>query len=326
MKLLRIKQLFGVALTAGVIFSCGPAAGVKEEKPLIVETPENAPVILEEKIEDNREMVDGFRVKVDSRATIEEAKILEKEIAEKIDEPIYSELIVDQYMVYVGDCQSKEDGEELKKKMRLMGFNKSYLVPKQVFKRVDGKVSVENISVEDKPAIDLSTEALSGMEKHLGYRVQVFAGKSKQNAEKFRRELAGLFKEKIYLVVTNELYKLQIGDYKSKPSADVARDAIRLANKDLEGAFTVESIIYKDKNSAINSTDKFYVQIGAFATNDGAQRILETAVSMGFKAIVLDEDGMFKVIVGDYPDKTAAEEAKSSLVSNGFEGAWILEK
>jgi len=322
------KLLLALILTALLFNSCGPAAGVKEEQPLVVETPENAPVIVEENVEDNREMVDGFRVKVDSRSTIEEAKELSKEIAGKIDEPIYEELIVDQYMVYVGDCQTKEDGEELKKKLRFMGYSKSYLVPKKVYKKVDGKVSVENINQEDQSQIDLSNQALADKEKSLGFRVQVSASKVKENAEKFRRELSLLVKEKIYLVVANDMYKLQIGDFTSKPAADIFRDQLRVNSQvDMSGAFTVESVIYKDKETTGSSdADKFFVQVGAFSSEEGANRLMESATGLEYKAIVLKEDGMYKVIIGSYPTRTAADEAKATLINNGFDGAWVIER
>lgn len=323
------KLLVAIMLTALTFNSCGPAAGVKEEQPLVVESPESTPVIAEENVEDNREMVDGFRVKVDSRATIDEAKDLSKEIAGKIsDEQIYEELIVDQYMVYVGDCQTKEEGEELKKKLRFMGYSKSYLVPKKVFKKKDAAVSIENISPEDQSEIEQSNQALAGKEKALGYRVQVSASKVKENAEKFRRELSLFIKEKIYLVVANDMYKLQIGDFSSKPAADVFRDQLRTSTQvDLNGAFTVESVVYRSKATAGSSdSDKFFVQVGAFSSEEGANRLMESSIGLGYKAIVLKEDGMYKVIIGGYPDRSAADEAKATLINNGFDGAWVIER
>ncbi|MCK4980720.1 MAG: SPOR domain-containing protein, partial [Candidatus Delongbacteria bacterium] len=41
---------------------------------------------------------------------------------------------------------------------------------------------------------------------------------------------------------------------------------------------------------------------------------------------IYDNEGLFKVLIGAYDSKEAAEVAKQKVVSDGFEGAWILEK
>ena len=51
-------------------------------------------------------------------------------------------------------------------------------------------------------------------------------------------------------------------------------------------------------------------------------------ISVDFEALTvpLIKEGIFKVIIGGYPDRAAADEAKTALINNGFDGAWIIER
>ncbi|NOR46221.1 MAG: hypothetical protein GQ534_11600, partial [Candidatus Delongbacteria bacterium] len=49
--------------------------------------------------------------------------------------------------------------------------------------------------------------------------------------------------------------------------------------------------------------------------------------SLGYtNSEIYDNEGLYKVLTGPYETKAAAEVAKQKVVSDGFEGAWILEK
>lgn len=362
-KIMCVISLIFVLIT----ISCGPAAGVKETKPTesseittdnsseIVsvekDNSEIPDVIIEDKI-DAREMIQGYRVKVATKSTSEEADMLEKTIVDALDVPVYIEFIIDKYMVYAGDCQNKEAAEELKKKLNMMGFSQIYAVPKEVYKDIDfNKIEeVKKLNETNQTSNALSDPAavmqIEGKQKRIGYRVQIFAGVNKDYAvkikEKARRDLDWdkIF-DKIYILLADNLYKVQIGDYKAKIEAEAIKKKIK---KYYEGAFIVKTTVFEDETSSSDDdivsgnnynanqenstleTGEYFIQIGAFSTPAGSEIIKARAIELGFKCEIYEDGNLFKVLVGAYPTRIEAEKSKEKLMNSGFSGAWIMEK
>ena len=157
-----------------LLSSCVPVQGVKDSQ-----YGENDPsnrIIIEENLDD-REMIDGYRIKVASTGSMEEANLLEKQIVNAVQEPVYIEFIVDKYMIYVGDCQNKEEANTLKERLRSTGFTKIYSVPKRVYKGAEEQVVIRTTEVADITVTETKEEPK--FEKFLGYRVQIGALKLK---------------------------------------------------------------------------------------------------------------------------------------------------
>jgi len=179
----KMKLIILSMVSVIVLSSCVPAQGVKDSK-YGIDDPSNK-IIIEENLED-REMIDGYRIKVASTESMEEANLLEKQIVEAVQEPVYIEFIVDKYMIYVGDCQNKEEANTLKERLRLSGFTKIYSVPKRVYKAEEDKV-IHTVEPADMTIVKTVEEPK--FEKFLGYRVQIGAFRDEEKAKKLKEQV-----------------------------------------------------------------------------------------------------------------------------------------
>ena len=316
-KIIILSMVFILLLS-----SCVPVKGVKGAK--YGENDPSNSIIIEENLED-REMIDGYRIKVASTGSMEEANLLEKQIVESVQEPVYIEFIVDKYMIYVGDCQNKEETNTLKERLRLNGFTKIYSVPKRVYKREE--VQIAHTTEPDDITIT-ETKEEPKFEKILGYRVQIGAFRDESKAKKLKAKVSEQIPARVYVVLAEDnLHKVQIGDFIARLDADNMKETLI---KDFQylGSFIQKSWIFIGDDSGKNSTGKYYIQIGAFSTQENAKQFEDNSIKpLGYtNSEIYDNEGLFKVLIGAYDSKEAAEVAKQKVVSDGFEGAWILEK
>lgn len=334
MKRIIYIQLFLILIVG--IFSCAPKQGIKEdtsankEEAVIIseKTTEEAPIIKEIEM-DKSAMIDGYRIKATVATTIEQINEIEKDITDALNEPVYYEFVVDKYIIYVGDCQTKEEANELKAKLKKLGYTRIYAMPRKVYKRYNMR-KVENTSeateTVSSEATSSSNEIIS--EKMVGYRVQLFAGQNKEGAEKVREMAKDVTNFKIYiLLASDDLYKVQVGDFKSKIDAEALRGKLV---GEFKGAFIAKAYINCNNTTTVAEeaqSSGFFIQIGAFSSRPGAEQYQSMAKEMNFtNCIIKREDELYKVLVGSFETRENAETAKENLITSGFEGAWILEK
>lgn len=305
-----------------LLSSCVPVQGVKTTE-YGANDPSNK-IIVEENLED-REMIDGYRIKVASTGSMDEADLLEKQIVEAVQEPVYIEFIVDKYMIYVGDCQNKEEANTLKERLKLNGFTKIYSVPKRVYKGAEEQI----IRTTESTDITIAkTTEEPQFEKFLGYRVQIGAFQEEDKAKRLKEIVSKQVSERVYVVLAEDnLYKVQIGDYIARLDADKLKEYL-VKDHGYLGSFIQKSWIFISEETGGNSSGKFYIQIGAFSSNENAKQFDENSIkSLGYtNSQIYEHEGLFKVLIGAYESKEAAESAKQKVVADGFEGAWILEK
>lgn len=302
-----------------VISSCTPSKGVTETK-YGPDDPSNK-IVIEEDLS-KRDMIDGYRIKVSSVDAENDALMIEKQIVEAVQEPVYIEFIVDKYMIYAGDCQNKEEANILKEKLAAAGFDKVYAVPKKVYKKVIvEQIAADSPSADEKPAAVVEDT----FNKVIGYRVQVFAAKEKSNAEKIKSMASKDISERIYIVLADDnLYKVQIGDYLSKMDAEKMRDKIKLL-PNYSDAFVQSSYVFYDKSV---STGEYYIQVGAFSTLESADDFIAKKLKdLGYSnAAAFNENNLYKVLIGGYKTNQEALDIKDKLKNDGFEGSWIIQK
>ncbi|OGE82184.1 MAG: hypothetical protein A2Y39_06865 [Candidatus Delongbacteria bacterium GWF2_40_14] len=315
-----ILSLIIAVISSFVISSCTPTRGVTEAK-YGPDDPSNK-IVIEEDLS-KRDMIDGYRIKVASVDAEKDALILEKQIVEAVQEPVYMEFIVDKYMVYAGDCQNKEEANVLKDKLLAAGFDKVYSVPKKVYKK---EISLPETSepastvTESVPVTERDT-----FNKVIGYRVQIFAAKEKANAEKIKTLAMKDITERIYIILADDnLYKVQVGDYLSKIDAEKMRDKIK-SLPNYADAFVQNTYIFYDKAA---DSGEYYIQIGAFSTRESADEFIAKKLSdLGYtNAVVYNENSLFKVLIGGYATNQEALDIKDKLKNDGFEGSWIIQK
>ncbi|MDA3885786.1 MAG: SPOR domain-containing protein [Candidatus Delongbacteria bacterium] len=317
-KFIILSMIFVLLLS-----SCVPVQVVKESQ--YGENDPSNKIIIEENLED-REMIDGYRIKVASTESMEEANLLEKQIVNAVQEPVYIEFIVDKYMIYVGDCQNKEEANTLKERLRMNGFTKIYSVPKRVYKGVEERV-IHTTEVADITVTETKVDEPK-FEKFLGYRVQIGAFKDEDKARKLKDMVSKQVSDRVYVVLAEDnLHKVQIGDYSARIDADMMKETL-ITSYEYLGSFIQKSWIFIGDDSGMNLTGKFYIQIGAFATSENAKQFADNSIKpLGYKnSEIYNNEGLFKVLIGAYNSKEAAEVAKQKIVLDGFEGAWILEK
>lgn len=310
-------------LTVLVISSCAPQSGVSETR-FGPDDPSNK-IVIEEDLT-KRGMIDGYRVKVASVDTENEALMIEKQVVEAVQEPVYIEFIVDKYMVYVGDCQNKEEANILRDKIAALGFEKTYSVPKKVYKKAIIETPDTPV-VTNKPDItpETATESSDRFNQVIGYRVQIFAARDKNNAEKVKNLAMNDTKERVYVVLADDnLYKVQVGDYLSRIDAEKMRDKLR-ALPNYQDAFIQNTYVFYDTQTSGGS---YYIQVGAFSTSASAEEFIKTSLNTrGYNnTSVQFDNNLYKVLVGGYNSNEEAASIKEKLQENGFEGTWIIKK
>jgi len=169
-----------------------------------------------------------------------------------------------------------------------------------------------------------------------GYRCQVFAGSIKENAEKITRELKNQDFSPVYLLKTPEgLYKVQVGDFKEREPAEnlllklykagfkntwLVQTDIRVPREEMEEPITSDSV----------ESDEFslFYGIQIFATREKirAQALkarLQTQLDVPVR--IIQNDQFYKVVIGKFGDRKAAEGLLSTLREKGFSDAWITQ-
>ena len=309
-------------LTSLVFLSCAPGAGVAESR-FAPDDPTHK-IVREEDLS-RREMIDGYRIRVAAVDTEREALEIEKQVAEAIQEPIYIEFIVDKYMVYAGDCQDRDEANELRDKISAMGFQRVYSVPRKVFRKTEPPKVVSPVSSAPRTAPEATQDINERFDQVIGYRVQIFAARDRGNAERVRSSAMRDIRERIYVVLADDnLYKVQVGDYLARIDAEKMRDKLRL-NPNYTDAFIQNTFIFHE---SAQDTGRFYIQVGAFSTRQSAEDFISTSLNPRghSNTLIHFDDNTHKVLVGGYSTETEASSVRETLKNSGFEGAWIIRK
>ena len=330
-KMINFLSILIVFIVMVMMVSCTPTKTIKEDalveenipkEETIVEEENYAEeaIVIEEKSE-TAEMISGFRIRAAEASSLEEANEIEKKIVDELGESVYVEFIVDKYMIYVGDCQDRDEAENLKTNLKLMGFTRRvFIAPKKVYKRQTIKVSTlthddgvgggDGTSMVEKKAVN-------------GYRVQVFAGMNKENAENVRLQIQGNISYKVYIIVADNLYKVQVGDFQARLNAEALLASLQ---DSFPGCFIQKTLVLAN-DEVKQVLGKYYVQLGAFASKEGAKSFQATVKEFNYSnSIIFEENEFYKVLIGAYKSREQAEEIKQKLIMIGFDGAWIVEK
>jgi cell division protein FtsN len=206
-----------------------------------------------------------------------------------------------------------------------MGFEKTYSVPKKVYKKaivetpVTSETSGPEITEETTPTVP------DRFNQVIGYRVQIFAARDKNNAEKVKNLAMNDTKERVYVVLADDnLYKVQVGDYLSRIDAEKMRDKLR-ALPNYQDAFIQNTYVFYDTSTSEGS---YFIQVGAFSTSESAEEFIKTSLNTrGYNnTSVQFDNNLYKVLVGAYSSNEEAAAVKEKLQTNGFEGTWIIKK
>jgi len=169
-----------------------------------------------------------------------------------------------------------------------------------------------------------------------GYRCQVFAGGDLQQAQRITEALNSKINAKVYIVESaDSLFKVQVGNYTDRRQAE--NMLLKLWKLGYQGSWLVQMKIVPQENAAkpvapvapatTVQPDFYYgVQVFASSSADRARSLSQSLKSkLNAKIRLIEGDGLWKVVLGRFPKREAAEELRNRLRRSGFQDAWITQ-
>ncbi len=169
-----------------------------------------------------------------------------------------------------------------------------------------------------------------------GWRVQVFAGTNREYARALALKLRALKLDSVYVVQSDQLYKVQVGNFTERPEAEKLLNRLWYAG--IDNAWIVKTPIHVLKkplpvaaSAAMKPTElsgriAFAIQI--FATGDpqkaDSMKIL-AGKKLGLKTRTLAAANGWKVLVGEFKEEADARHILNLVKRNGFPDAWITQ-
>lgn len=174
-----------------------------------------------------------------------------------------------------------------------------------------------------------------------GYRCQVFASTQLESAEQVAAKVRALELDSVYVIYSNDnLYKVQIGNFDNRKDAEILLDKLRYAK--VQGAWIVETDIHVPKSpeemqeyqeeqvkqQELEAQPGFYYAIQVFATGDSIKAFqMKTELENSFTqpVQVINHQSTWKVLVGNFSERSSAEEFLRVLKKGKFKDAWITQ-
>ena len=174
-----------------------------------------------------------------------------------------------------------------------------------------------------------------------GYRCQIFAGAQKESADRVAGKMRALQMDSVYVIYSNDnLYKVQMGNFDNRRDAEVLLDKLKYAK--VEGAWIVEAEVHRPKSPAdrqqyqqaqqkqqeLEERPGFYYAIQVFASSDSIKAFqLKDVLQRDMKqpVEVVSQESNWKVLVGQFVDRSSAEEFLKVLKRDKFSDAWITQ-
>ena len=204
------------------------------------------------------------------------------------------------------------------------------------FREMIKKFGEENVTLLDKGDILQRIEARSYIEKP-GIRVQVFARKDKDNAEKMLDQIRRLQLDSVYAKTENGLFKVQVGNYLERLEAEKMLDRLRFAG--IENAWIVETSIHVPKTLVTETQPEFaqnmqreskklYYAVQLFVTNNPEKaRVLQDKFSQTFsmEIWIKRQDAFWKVLAGKFENEETARQKLTEIKQAGYHDAWLTQ-
>lgn len=167
-----------------------------------------------------------------------------------------------------------------------------------------------------------------------GYRCQVFASSQKDNANEMASKIRQAQLDSVYVIrSTDNLYKVQVGNFLDRKDALVMVDQLRYAG--FTGAWVVETDIHTPKEKqpediseeeTVQSEIYYAVQIFNTKYYDKAKNF-KTALEQKFSQPVqiIQENDLWKIVIGHFADHTSASLLLDEMRNQGFVDAWVTQ-
>jgi cell division septation protein DedD len=212
--------------------------------------------------------------------------------------------------------------------------------------------TAETSSVVLKKQLVPEAEPLPDYKLIQGYRVQIFAGLDSINALFTKNKAEQQVSEPVYIVRSGEMVKVQVGDFPYQAPAYKLRD--NLAKNGFKGAWVVQREIRvplssetegnpvvpnadgaSEADAAVNNRDtaaennhpvgKFTIQVAAVSDETRAQQLVyELQDKFQMDARYKSAGKIYKVYLGNFPDRASADSALQKVRAQGYPDAWLV--
>lgn len=168
-----------------------------------------------------------------------------------------------------------------------------------------------------------------------GYRCQAFAGTDLANANRVAARLRALQLDSVYVIQTPQnIYKVQLGNFTMREDAEAMLATLREAH--VEGAWVVETDIQSPRGAALpvgmppaaSAEPQLFYAVQVIATNDSlkAYHLMdELKIQFHQPAQLVKQSALWKVLIGRFSERAAAEEFLSLMRKQRYEDAWITQ-
>jgi len=174
-----------------------------------------------------------------------------------------------------------------------------------------------------------------------GYRVQVFAGLDSLRALQIRQRAASVVDDTVYVLKEKGMYKVQVGDYLFYYLADSVKRKVR--DRGFEGAWvaahkirtrimldgeeTEEPASTQGSLQPVNAEPEGTITIQILVTSyESKAQNLTARLNQVFPypSYYKKANGLFKVYLGKFSQRAAAEAALKQVRAKGYPDAWLV--
>lgn len=167
------------------------------------------------------------------------------------------------------------------------------------------------------------------------YKIQILAVTDYQSAEREKKRLRDYTDKTIYLIKEQKLWKVQIGDYNSRNSAESDSDYLKKLgwndawivqfreNNPVKTTKTAEEV----KSAEINTKTIYTVQVIATTNKNEAEKLQNNLKLLNIQNSSLSKTGEFwRIQVGEYEKYEDAGIMLKKIKEMGFNDSWITKK
>jgi hypothetical protein len=164
-----------------------------------------------------------------------------------------------------------------------------------------------------------------------GFRIQVFAATDSLQAQQIQNSLKRFTNDSVYRFLERGLYKVQLGDYLYRTTADSVRRAALKTG--YNGAWVVRKMINtpadnhpKQIENNKNNTNKFSIQLAAYSQKADAETEAHRLNETFSKPILVKRAGhLYKLYYGQFKSKAEAKKYLQTVQKKGFSQAWVTK-
>ncbi|MCB2200975.1 SPOR domain-containing protein [bacterium] len=174
------------------------------------------------------EIGEGWRVQVASVNDHQTAEEIERDVAGKTGEKVYTRYQSDRYTLLVGNFATEKAAVVLRDKVRTQGYEGAFVVKAPI---------VTSRQAEGHKSSDAAMETVE-MD---GWRVQVMSLGDRLDGERAVRRVSSTLTMPAYLEEVDGSFKVRVGNFKTRDEASQARK--KMIDSGFEGAFPVQTRI-----------------------------------------------------------------------------------